>query len=169
MVFSYSFLGTLNMCMMVAISWPLFIMRTGGSPVLFAPLKMNPKYALYLTGVYFTFGSCATPFLLAAAVGLAPVFAKLLSTLQKRLKCPQWLAFFLLGLLMAACYVIALPVFITLACLALHQPVLKWFLPLYAVCQRCWTRKRYGRHDLKEELASKQIKQRQREMCGRRY
>lgn len=125
MVFSYSFLGTLNMCMMVAISWPLFIMRTGGSPVLFAPLKMNPKYALYLTGVYFTFGSCATPFLLAAAVGLAPVFAKLLSTLQKRLKCPQWLAFFLLGLLMAACYVIALPVFITLACLALHQPVLK--------------------------------------------
>lgn len=161
MVFSYSFLGTLNMCMMVAISWPLFIMRTGGSPVLFAPLKMNPKYALYLTGVYFTFGSCATPFLLAAAVGLAPVFAKLLSTLRKRLKCPQWLAFFLLGLLMAACYVIALPVFITLACLALHQPVLKWFfwasrsncciiascmrsMPLYAVCLRCWTRKRYG-------------------------
>ena len=50
MAFSYSFLGTLNMCMMVAISWPLFIMRTGGSPVLFSPLKLNPKYALYLTG-----------------------------------------------------------------------------------------------------------------------
>ena len=50
MVFSYSFVGSLNMCIMVAISWPLFIMRTGGSPVLFAPLKMNPKYILYLTG-----------------------------------------------------------------------------------------------------------------------
>lgn len=51
MLFSYSFLGTLNMCAMVAISWPLFIMRTGGSPVLFSPLKLNPKYALYLTGL----------------------------------------------------------------------------------------------------------------------
>lgn len=50
MVFSYSFVGSLNMCIMVAISWPLFIMRTGSSPVLFAPLKMNPKYILYLTG-----------------------------------------------------------------------------------------------------------------------
>eukprot|EP00435_Cladocopium_sp_Y103_P062211 s313_g23.t2 len=122
MAFSYSFLGTLNMCVMVAISWPLFIMRTGGSPILFSPLKLNPKYALYLTGVYFTFGSCATPFLLAASVGLAPFFAKLLSALQKRLKCPKWLAFFLLGLLMAACYVMALPLFITLACRC--EPVL---------------------------------------------
>jgi len=78
-----------------------------------------------VAGVYFTFGSCATPFLLAASVGLAPLFAKLLSALQKRLKCPKWLAFFLLGLLMAACYVMALPLFITLACVALHQPVLK--------------------------------------------
>eukprot|EP00438_Fugacium_kawagutii_P029928 Skav232674 [mRNA] locus=scaffold698:298930:304192:+ [translate_table: standard] len=136
MLFSYSFLGTLNMCAMVAISWPLFIMRTGGSPVLFSPLKLNPKYALYLTGllppgcfaikqgimtcVYFTFGSCATPFLLAASVGLAPLFAKLLSGLQNRLKCPKWLAFFLLGLLMAACYVAALPLLITLACVALR-------------------------------------------------
>ena len=57
MAFSYSFLGTLNMCVMVAISWPLFIMRTGGSPILFSPLKLNPKYALYVTGWRFAFFS----------------------------------------------------------------------------------------------------------------
>ena len=83
------------------------------------------SWTTLVAGVYFTFGSCATPFLLAASVGLAPLFAKLLSALQKRLKCPKWLAFFLLGVLMAACYVMALPLLITLACVALHQPVLK--------------------------------------------
>lgn len=93
--------------------------------MLFTPLKMNPKYMLYLTGVYFTYGSCTTPFLLAAALALAPLFSGLLSTLRKRLKCPKWLAFLLLGLLMSVAYALALPLLIALACLAFHQPVWK--------------------------------------------
>ena len=37
-----------NMCMMVALSWPVFIMRTGGSPILFSPLKLKPQYMVCL-------------------------------------------------------------------------------------------------------------------------
>ncbi|CAE7856311.1 unnamed protein product [Symbiodinium necroappetens] len=120
MVFSYSFVGTLNMCMMVALSWPVFIMRTGGSPILFSPLKLKPQYMVYLTAVYFSYGSCTTPFLLAFALLLAPFFSKLLGGFRKRLGCSKWLAFVLMGLLMAVCYLLALPFLIALACWRRH-------------------------------------------------
>ncbi|CAE7384534.1 unnamed protein product [Symbiodinium natans] len=125
MVFSYSFVGSLNMCMMVALSWPLFIMRTGNSPILFSPLKLKPQYMVYLTAVYFSYGSCTTPFLLAFALLLAPFFSKLLTGFQKRLGCPKWLAFIIMGFLMAACYLLALPLLIALTCAAFRQPVWK--------------------------------------------
>eukprot|EP00931_Biecheleriopsis_adriatica_P071571 TRINITY_DN45452_c0_g1_i1.p1 TRINITY_DN45452_c0_g1~~TRINITY_DN45452_c0_g1_i1.p1 ORF type:complete len:238 (-),score=33.17 TRINITY_DN45452_c0_g1_i1:69-782(-) len=123
MVFSYSFVGTLNMCIMVALSWPVFILRTGASPLLFAPFKLNPKFVVYLTAVYFSYGSCTTPFLLAAAMVLAPVFTGALSTLQDRMRCPKWLAFLILASLMAGSYCILLVLLITLSCAAFRTPI----------------------------------------------
>eukprot|EP00415_Alexandrium_ostenfeldii_P000641 UN0641 len=112
--FAYAFLGTLNSCVMVAVSWPIFILRTGGSPIAFSPLMMNPKFLIYLSAVYFTYGSVTTPVLLVAATALAPAFNWVLTTLQERLGCPRWLTILALGI----AYAIGFAVFLVLAVLA---------------------------------------------------
>ncbi|CAE8600988.1 unnamed protein product, partial [Polarella glacialis] len=123
-VYSYSFVGTLNMCMMVAISWPIFILRTGGSPVLFDPFTLNPKFAVYLTAVYFSYGSCTTPFLVMAAMALAPPFTWTLSLLQDRLKYPRWLALLTLSVLMGIGFCGFMIAAIAASCAAFRTPML---------------------------------------------
>eukprot|EP00933_Yihiella_yeosuensis_P007367 TRINITY_DN112365_c0_g1_i1.p1 TRINITY_DN112365_c0_g1~~TRINITY_DN112365_c0_g1_i1.p1 ORF type:complete len:277 (-),score=28.80 TRINITY_DN112365_c0_g1_i1:57-800(-) len=123
MVFSYSFVGTLNMCLMVAISWPIFILRNGESPLLFSPFTLNPKYIVYLTAVYFSYGSVCTPFLLAAAIAFAPPCTWILNTLQDRLKCPRWLAFSMLSAVMALGFCVFMVAAIALSCAAFRTPI----------------------------------------------
>lgn len=123
MVFGYGFVGTLNSCIMVAISWPIFILRTGGSPVLFTPLKMNPKFLLYLSAVYFTYGTVTTPFLAVAAAALAPMFGWVLDTLQRRLGCPRLLAMSTLSFLFIGGFAAFLVAAVVLACAVFRTPV----------------------------------------------
>lgn len=121
---SYAFLGCLNSCVMVAVSWPVFVMRTGGSPLLFHPaLKVNPKFLIYVTAVYFSYGSLTTPFLLAGSAGLAPAFDWLLKTLQQRIGCPQWLAMGILALLYIAGFFGLLILAVVAACAICRVPV----------------------------------------------
>eukprot|EP00416_Gambierdiscus_australes_P036017 CAMPEP_0171110852 /NCGR_PEP_ID=MMETSP0766_2-20121228/72806_1 /TAXON_ID=439317 /ORGANISM="Gambierdiscus australes, Strain CAWD 149" /LENGTH=111 /DNA_ID=CAMNT_0011572775 /DNA_START=87 /DNA_END=422 /DNA_ORIENTATION=- len=108
---------------MIAATWPVFILRTGGSPLLFDPFKVNPKFTLYLSAAYFTYGSVTTPFLLTLALALAPIFDKVLSTLRERLGCPQWLAMAALCALYAGGFVVFLVVAVLAACAICRTPV----------------------------------------------
>lgn len=116
MAFSYALVGGLNFCLMIAISWPLFILRNGASPVLFDPLSMNPQFILYLTAVYFSYGTVSTPFLIAGAVALASPAEWALTALQERLKCPRPLAFVLLAVVEVIFLAVFLPAAILAAC-----------------------------------------------------
>ncbi|CAK0860351.1 unnamed protein product [Prorocentrum cordatum] len=122
--FSYALLGSMNSAVMVAVCWPIFVMRSGGSPLLFAPLKLNPKFAVYLSAVYFSYGSVSTPFLAIAAVAVAPFFNSTLKMLQERLNCPRWFALAVVTIGLA----VVLPAFlvgaICLSCLVCRCPVL---------------------------------------------
>lgn len=93
---AFSFLGGLNLCIMIAVSWPLFILRTGGSPLLFNPFTFNPLYIAYFSAIYFAYGTVTTPPLVAAAAALSPAFNWMLQTLRKRFGVPYWLAMILL-------------------------------------------------------------------------
>jgi len=120
---SYSIVGTLNFILMVAVSWPLFIRATGGSPIMWYPPRPNPKFIVSVSAVYFSYGSVSTPFLAAAAAALAPAISWLLGRLNTRRSCPVWLALgaAALGFItsMAAIFVAS----VVVACRICHTPI----------------------------------------------
>eukprot|EP00448_Togula_jolla_P012705 CAMPEP_0170617940 /NCGR_PEP_ID=MMETSP0224-20130122/26691_1 /TAXON_ID=285029 /ORGANISM="Togula jolla, Strain CCCM 725" /LENGTH=241 /DNA_ID=CAMNT_0010943877 /DNA_START=61 /DNA_END=782 /DNA_ORIENTATION=+ len=124
MALSYLFLGTLNSCAMVIVSWPVFILRTGVSPIIFEPFSMNPQYMVSLGVIYMGYGTLTTAPLAAGAAALSPLFARLFAALRRRLGRRKWLAIVLL----IVGYVVSFSVFlvsaIVLACAICHVPVL---------------------------------------------
>lgn len=124
-VFMYIALGRLNEILMIVVLWPLFIMRNGASPILLKPvLTMNPKFLIYVTAVYFSYGSLMVPVMLAAAAALAPTFNRVLGMLQRRLGCSKGLAVGLLALASALGGLGVLVGGIALACAVCRVPVL---------------------------------------------
>mmetsp|Transcript_28437 Transcript_28437/g.72040 ORF Transcript_28437/g.72040 Transcript_28437/m.72040 type:complete len:299 (+) Transcript_28437:13-909(+) len=124
-VFMYIALGRLNEILMIVVLWPLFIMRNGASPILLKPvLTMNPKFLIYVTAVYFSYGSLMVPVMLAAAAALAPTFNRVLGMLQRRLGCSKGLAVGLLALASAVGGLGVLVGGIALACAVCRVPVL---------------------------------------------
>lgn len=96
LVFGYAFVGGLNFCVMLAGSFAFFKSNMGGNPILFEPqpflLQVNPEFVVFVTGIYFSYGSISTPLLAGAAVALAPAYDSAVNALEEKLNCPRLLA-----------------------------------------------------------------------------
>jgi len=70
-VFSYVFLGGLNLLGMTGVSWVSFSMSTGAAPIVLSPFEVDTRFVALFSGVYFSYGTLASPFVLGGAVALA--------------------------------------------------------------------------------------------------
>mmetsp|Transcript_13429 Transcript_13429/g.36149 ORF Transcript_13429/g.36149 Transcript_13429/m.36149 type:complete len:250 (-) Transcript_13429:67-816(-) len=121
--FAYGFIGGLNMCVMVGVSWPLFIIKTGGSPLLFRPFSLNPKFVVFLTALYFSYGTVTTPALVVASAALAPAFNWILTTIQDRFGYPRWLALFVAFSVGFVAFSLSMVAAVALGCAVCRKPV----------------------------------------------
>eukprot|EP00403_Amphidinium_massartii_P020707 CAMPEP_0178388272 /NCGR_PEP_ID=MMETSP0689_2-20121128/9504_1 /TAXON_ID=160604 /ORGANISM="Amphidinium massartii, Strain CS-259" /LENGTH=221 /DNA_ID=CAMNT_0020008663 /DNA_START=109 /DNA_END=774 /DNA_ORIENTATION=- len=120
---SYVFASAVNMCIMIAVSWALFIKTRGGSPLLLSPLKFNPAYLAYLSVVYFSYGSVMTPIQIVLAVGMTPACDVVLSALERRFSCSRSMAVGIFTVLGFLSFPVSLCGTILLACAVARVPV----------------------------------------------
>lgn len=137
--FSYGLVSNVNGCLLLAISWALFVRTRGTSPVAvdpglplvanvllacFKPARMDPKFLLYYGAVYLSVGSVMRPLRIGLAASLVPLVRGFFDFVQVRLRCPRpvtWLvAFVSLTGLSAALF----PTAVIICCFLLQVRVL---------------------------------------------
>mmetsp|Transcript_101437 Transcript_101437/g.257958 ORF Transcript_101437/g.257958 Transcript_101437/m.257958 type:complete len:283 (-) Transcript_101437:141-989(-) len=137
--FAYGLVSNVNGCLLLAMSWALFVRTRGVSPVLadpalplvgtvlkafFRPSSMNPKFLLYYGAVYLSVGSIMRPLRIGLAAGLVPVVRRFFDFVQDRLRCPRpltWVVAFVSLVVFSLC---CFPVAVLLCCFVLRVPVL---------------------------------------------
>uniref|UniRef100_A0A7S3Z103 Uncharacterized protein n=1 Tax=Lotharella globosa TaxID=91324 RepID=A0A7S3Z103_9EUKA len=86
---SYGFVSNINVGILTSIAWGSFSLNTGLSPL--APGQWA-KFVAVQVGLYAVFGNLLRPLRLAISIAIAPMFDRIISFLQTRLKIPKSMA-----------------------------------------------------------------------------
>mmetsp|Transcript_15542 Transcript_15542/g.35587 ORF Transcript_15542/g.35587 Transcript_15542/m.35587 type:complete len:240 (-) Transcript_15542:36-755(-) len=120
---SYLFASAFNMCVMISLSWALFIKTKGASPVLLSPLKFNPAYLAYLSVIYFSYGSVMTPIQILLSVAMTPIANGVLAVIERRCKCSRSMAAIIFTVFGAVTFPLSLSGAVLLGCAVARVPV----------------------------------------------
>jgi len=86
---AYGFVSNVNAVCMITISWKIFTVKTGLSPL---TAGQWPQYLLAYVALYATVGTVLRPIRVMVAAGITPVFDKVVSYLQEKLKANRVVA-----------------------------------------------------------------------------